>query len=61
MTLNGDGIFKEKSTGDLKNDTRKLINVHAISRKSENLHFDVLVLLKAYKVLNEKVQKSYVS
>ena len=47
MTLNGDGIFKEKSTGDLKNDIRKLINVHAISRKSENLHFDVLVLLKA--------------
>ena len=31
------------------------------TRKSQNLHFDVLVLSKAYKVLDEKVQKSYVS
>ena len=41
--------------------TRNLINFHASSRKSENLHFDGLVLSKAYKVLDEKVQKSYVS
>ena len=27
----------------------------------ENLHFDGLLLSKAYKVLDEKVQKSYVS
>ena len=31
------------------------------SRKYENLHFDWLLLFKAYKVLDEKVQKSYVS
>ena len=31
------------------------------SRKSENVHIDELVLSKAYEVLDEKVQKSYVS
>ena len=31
------------------------------SRKSENLHFDWLLLFKAYKVLDKKLQKSYVS
>ena len=33
-----------------------LVNFHAISYKSENLQFDGLVLSKAYKVLDEKVQ-----
>ena len=61
MTLKGDAIFKEKLTGGLKNDIRNLINFHRSSRKSENLHFDGLVLSKAYKVLDEKVQKSYIS
>ena len=61
MTLKGDAMFKEKLTGGLKNDIRNLINFRASSRKSENLHFDRLVLSKTYKVLNEKVQKSYVS
>ena len=61
MTLKGDAIFKEKVTGGLKNDIGNLIDFHASSRKSENLHFDGLVLSKAYKVLDEKVQKSYVS
>ena len=57
MTLKGD----QKLTGGLKNDIRNLINFHASIRKSENLHFDELVLSKAYKVLDKKVQKSYVS
>ena len=61
MTLKGDAIFKEKVTGGLKNDIGNLIDFHASSCKSENLHFDGLVLSKAYKVLDEKVQKSYVS
>ena len=61
MTLNGDAIFKEKMTGGLKNDIRNLVNFHASNRKPENLHFHGLVLSKAYKVLDEKVQKSYVS
>ena len=61
MTLKGDAIFKEKLTGGLKNDIRNLINFHARSRKSGKLQFDGFVLYKAYKVLDEKVQKSYVS
>ena len=61
MTLKGDSIFKEKLTGGLKNDIRNLINFHASSREPENLHFDGLVFSKACKVLDEKVQKSYVS
>ena len=50
-------MFEEKFTGVLKNDIRSLISFHASSRKSENLHFDRLVLSKAYKVLDEKLQK----
>ena len=61
MTLKGDAIFKEKLTGGLKNDRRNLINFHASSRKSEYLHFDGLILSKAYKNLEKKVHKSYVS
>ena len=61
MTLKGDVIFKEKLTGGLKNDIRNLVNFHARSRKSKNLHLDGLVLSKTYKTLDEKVQKSYVS
>ena len=43
----------------MKNDIRNL--VHASSCKPENIHFDGLLLSKAYKVLDEKVLKSYVS
>ena len=41
--------------------TENFVNFHASSQKSENLHFDELFLSKAYKVLDEKLQKSYVS
>ena len=44
MTLNGDGKFKGKLTRDLKNDIRNLVNFHGSCRKSENLHFDGLLL-----------------
>ena len=40
MTLKGHAIFKEKLTGGLRNDIRNLVNFHASSRKSENLHFE---------------------
>ena len=59
MTLKGK--FKGKLTRGLKNDTMNLVNIHASSRKSENLLFDGLLLSKAYEVLDEKVRKSYVS
>ena len=39
MTMKGDAIFKEKLTDGLKNDIRNLVNFHASSRKSENVHF----------------------
>ena len=63
MTLKGDAKFKGKLTRGLKNDILtidNLTNFHASSRKSGNLHFDGLILSKAYKVLDEKIQKSYV-
>ena len=50
MTLKGDAKFKEKLTGGLKNDIRNFVNFHASSRKSENLHFDELLLSIADKV-----------
>ena len=53
--------IKGKLARGLKNNMRNLVNFHASSRKSENLHFDGTLMSKAYKVLDEKVQKSYVS
>ena len=50
MKLKGDAKFKAKLTRGLKNDIMNLVNFHASSRKSENLHFDGLFLSKAYKV-----------
>ena len=61
MTLKGDAKFKGKVTCGLKNDLRHLVNFHASSRKSGNLPFDGLFLSKAYKDLDEKEKKSYVS
>ena len=59
MTLKGDAKFKGKLTSGLKNDLRNLVKFHARGRKSGNLHYDGLLLSKAYKDLDEKVQKSY--
>ena len=61
MTLKGEAKSKGKLTHDLKNYMRILVNFHASSRNSENLHFDGLLLSKTYKVSDEKVQKRYVS
>ena len=59
MTLKSDAQFKGKLTRGLKNDIKNLVNFHASSRKSENLHFDGIVLSKAYKVLDEKAMSRY--
>ena len=40
---------------------RNLVNFHAGSQMSENLYFDGLLQSKAFKVLGEKANKSYVS
>ena len=61
MTMKSDAKFIGKLTHDQKNDLNNLVNFYAISRKSGNLHFDRLHLPKAYKDLDEKVHKSYVS
>ena len=58
MTLKTDAKFKEKLICGLKKDRRNLVNFHASSRKSENLHLDWILLSKAYTDLDEKVQKS---
>ena len=61
MALKGVAKFKGKLTCGLKNDIRNLVNFHASSRKSENLHFGWILLSKACKYLDEKIQKCYVS
>ena len=61
MTLKGDAKFKGRLTCDLENLIRNLVNFHASSQKSENLHFDWILLTKVYKDLDKKIQKSYAS
>ena len=61
MTLKGVTKIKGKLTSGLKNNIKNLVNFHVNSRKSESLHFDQMLLSKAYKDLDEKVQKSNVS
>ena len=50
MTLKKDANFEEKLTLGSKNHVRNLVNFNASSGKSENLHFDVLLLSKVYYV-----------
>ena len=59
MTLKGDAKFKGKLTSGLKNDIMNLSSFYATRRKSENLNLDQIILPKAYKDLDEKVQKKY--
>ena len=61
MTLNSDAKFEEESTCHCKNDMRNLENFHASTRKSQNLHFDGVLMCKEYKVLNKMLQRSYLS
>ena len=61
MTLKSYGKFEEKLTLGSKNDIRNLVNLNASSGKSENLHFDVLLLSIAYKASAKKEQKNYLS
>ena len=50
MTRNSNAKFEEKLTLGSKNDMTNLVNFNARSRKSENLHCDVLLLSKVYYV-----------
>ena len=60
MILKSDAKFEKKLTFGSKNDIRNLVKFNATSRKSENLHFDVLLLSKVYYVLAKKIRSSYV-
>ena len=50
MTLMSDAKFEEKLALGSKSDMTNLVNFNMSSGKSENFHFDVLLLLIAYKV-----------
>ena len=49
MTLNSDVKFEEP-TCCCKNDMRNLVNFHTSTVKSQNWHFDGLLLSKVYDV-----------
>ena len=59
MKLKRDAKFEENPTLGSKNDMRNSVNFNARSGKSENLHFDVLLLLIPCKVPAKKLQKNY--
>ena len=57
MTLRSDGNSGRKLTLGSKNDKRNLVNFNMSSGKSENLHFNVLLLSIAYKVSAKKYRR----
>ena len=62
MTLEIDAKLEGKLAHGFKNGMTNLVNFNASSGKSENLHFDLLLLSIAYiKFWLKKVQKSYLS
>ena len=61
MTLKSAAKFEENCLLVSKNDMMNLVNFNASSGKSENLHFDVLLLSIAYKVSAKKSQKNDLS
>ena len=61
MTLMSDAKFEEKLNLGSKNGMTNLVNVNMSSGKSENLHYNMLLLLIAYNVSAKKVQKGYLS
>ena len=48
MAVESDAKFEEKLALGFKNDMTNLVNFNANSGKSENLHFDALLLSIAY-------------
>ena len=61
MKLKSDAKFEEKLTLGSKNDMTNLVNFNVSSGKSENLHFNVLLLSIGYKVSAKKVPNNYLS
>ena len=61
MALKGEAKFNGKLTCGLNSNIRNLVNFQANNQKSEQLHFDRILLAKAYKDLDEQIQKNYIS
>ena len=61
QSLKKNWLLVPKLTIGSKNDMRNLVKFSATSGKSENLHFDVLLLSIAYKVSAKNLQKNYLS
>ena len=61
MTLQSVAKLEENCLLVSKNDMINLVNFNASSGKSENLHFNALLLSIAYKDSVKTVQKSYLS
>ena len=62
MTWKSDAKFEEKLSLGSKNGMTNLVNSDVGKGKSENLHFDVVLLLSTvYKISAKKVQKNYFS
>ena len=55
MKLKSNAEFKGKLTRRLENDIKNLVDFYVSSRMFENLHFNGLLLSKAYEFLGEKV------
>ena len=61
MILMSNAKFEEKLALGSKNDMTNLVNFNMSSGKSENLHFNVLLLSIEYKVSAQKVERGYLS
>ena len=61
MTLKNDKKSEEELTCRFKIDIRNLANFDLSTRKSQNLHFSGLLLIKVYNFRAKKVQRSYLS
>ena len=59
MTMKNDAKFETELTCHLKIDMRNLINFDPSTQKSQNLHFNGLILTKVSNVSAKKVQRSY--
>ena len=61
MGVESDAKFEEKLALGFKNDMMNLVNFNASSVKSENLHFDVLLLSIAYIQFQLKKRRRVIS
>ena len=59
MTMKNDAKLEEKLTCRFKIDMRNLTNFDPSTRKSQNLHFNRVFLIKVYNAWAKKVQRSY--